>query len=99
MGGSLDALDFATSGWFFSNALLGGVLHVKIPSLPTDSPFSVELSMATKYPEIFLLPCNGGKEQSFMFDPVSGYIKLNSGGAPCVTIGKDKNLDSGAPAL
>merc|ERR1712003_208628 len=97
--GSLSALDYAPSGWFFSKALLGGIVHVKLPSLPTNAPFTVDLSTQSQFPHIFMQPCNGGKEQSFMYDPASGFIKLISDQASCLTVGEDKDLASGTPAV
>lgn len=97
--GSLSALGYVSAGWFFSNALLGGIVHVKTPPMQTDTQVRVELSDATRYPHIFLLPCDGSKEQSFMFDPASGYIKLNSDQSTCLVIGDDKDMDSGTPAV
>merc|ERR1711907_485571 len=97
---SFSQLDYAHSGWFFSKALRhGGSVHVKLPPLPTDVPFTVDLSTQSQYPHIFMQPCNGGKEQSFMYDPASSFIKLNSDQASCLTVGKDKDLASGTPAV
>lgn len=96
---SLAQLDYATAGWFFSKALLGGIVHVKTPVLTTAEPFAVDLSTQSQYPHIFMQPCNGGKDQSFIYDPASGFVKLSSDQASCLTVGDDKDVASGTPAV
>jgi hypothetical protein len=96
---SSSALDFAESGWFFSQAVAGGVAYIKAPSLPISSPWTVHISTRSKYPHVFLRPCDGTSTQSFMFDPASGYIKLNSDQSSCLTVGADKDFQSGTPAV
>ncbi|CAK0885625.1 unnamed protein product [Prorocentrum cordatum] len=96
---SSSALDFSESGWFFSQAVAGGIAYIKTPSLPTADPWSLQISTRSKYPHVFFRQCDGTSAQSFMFDPTSGYIKLNSDQSSCLTIGTDKDFQSGTPAV
>merc|ERR1719291_96564 len=96
---SSSALDFAESGWFFSQAVAGGIAYIKTAALPISSPWTLQISTRSKYPHVFFRPCDGTSAQSFMFDLASGYIKLNSDQSSCLTIGTDKDFQSGTPAV
>merc|ERR1711957_171472 len=95
---SIAALDFAPSGWTFSNAIVGGIVYVKVPRLQTNSAFSVELSTGPRYPRILMLPCKNTDKQSFVLDS-SGRIHLKKTPVTCLTIGSENDPASGTPAV
>merc|ERR1711957_989725 len=95
---SISALDFAPSGWTFSNAIVGGIVYVKVPRLQTNSAFSVELSTGPRYPRILMLPCKNTDKQSFVLDS-SGRIHLKTTPDTCLTIGSENDPASGTPAV
>ena len=110
--GSAAQLEYSASGWFHDTSLqpgAGGLLMVKLPSLPAAAGFTVTLSNGPSFPHIGTEQCDTTlhhqvENQRFAWDSGSGTLTVVQ--APpaaqppqCLTVGKDKDNDSHTPAL
>jgi len=100
---SLAELGFAPSGWFFVKGFTGdhkgGVTVVKTTSLPVDEAFSVTLSTGPNVPHISLNSCETSSTQAFDISTITGQISLRSNSSSCLSVGIDKDSDSGTPSV
>jgi len=103
MKNSLSELDYASNGWFFVKGFIGnrkgGMTVVKTPSLAIDEAFSVTLSTGPNVPHISLNACKASSAQAFDISTGNGQISLRSNSSSCLSVGADKDSDSGTPAL
>jgi hypothetical protein len=104
---SLAELDYADSGWFFVRGLTGnrrdGLVVVKTPSISTSESFSVTLTTGPHVPHIAMNDCASSSEavdpQAFDFDNLTGLVTVRGNSSACLSVGEDKDLDSGTAAV
>jgi hypothetical protein len=104
---SLAELDYAASGWFFVKGFTGnhrgGLVVVKTPSIATKESFSVTLTTGTHVPHIALRDCGSSSEavdpQVFDFDNNTGLVTLRGNSSACLSVGEDRDPDSGTAAV
>lgn len=102
-------LERSAAGWFqnpYLQAGVGGLLTVKLPSLPAAEAFTVTLSNGPAFPRIGTEACDTPlhhqvENQKFSFSNATGQILVEPLAAPplCLTVGQDDDPESHTHAI